>query len=159
MVFFKTHFTLYLKLRMYSKRAYFQKLPPGLAVSTVCWIRHTLRIIFLLLQVFLNINRPHGLHFTLICKYWSSFFQVTFFSNWSTILYKTILISAGMYFCFKKLTDANIFIIMYGVTSIYFAVSLIVSVYTFYCICLYKGALPSFFNFRGSFWFQLENFF
>ena len=26
-----------------------------------------------------------------------------------------------MYYCFKKLTDANIFIIMYGVTSIYFA--------------------------------------
>lgn len=28
---------------------------------------------------------------------------------------------AGVYFCFKKLTDANIFIVMYGVTSIYFA--------------------------------------
>lgn len=27
----------------------------------------------------------------------------------------------GLYFCFKKLTDANIFIILYGVTSIYFA--------------------------------------
>jgi dolichyl-diphosphooligosaccharide---protein glycosyltransferase len=26
-----------------------------------------------------------------------------------------------MYYCFKKLTDANIFIIIYGVTSIYFA--------------------------------------
>ena len=32
---------------------------------------------------------------------------------------------AGLYFCFKKLTDANIFIIMYGVTSIYFAVRFI----------------------------------
>lgn len=32
-------------------------------------------------------------------------------------------IAAGLYCCFKKLTDANIFIIMYGVTSIYFAVS------------------------------------
>jgi dolichyl-diphosphooligosaccharide--protein glycosyltransferase len=31
------------------------------------------------------------------------------------------LFPAGLYFCFKKLTDANIFIIMYGVTSIYFA--------------------------------------
>ena len=31
--------------------------------------------------------------------------------------------SAGLYFCFKHLTDANIFIIMYGITSIYFAVS------------------------------------
>ncbi|KAF6041303.1 STT3A [Bugula neritina] len=28
---------------------------------------------------------------------------------------------AGMYFCFSRLTDANIFIIMYGMTSIYFA--------------------------------------
>jgi len=34
------------------------------------------------------------------------------------------VLTAGLYFCFKKLTDANIFIIMYGVTSIYFAVSL-----------------------------------
>ena len=30
---------------------------------------------------------------------------------------------AGLYFCFSKLTDQNIFIILYGVTSIYFAVS------------------------------------
>uniref|UniRef100_A0A1B6E236 Dolichyl-diphosphooligosaccharide--protein glycosyltransferase subunit STT3A n=1 Tax=Clastoptera arizonana TaxID=38151 RepID=A0A1B6E236_9HEMI len=28
----------------------------------------------------------------------------------------------GLYFCFSKLTDANIFLILYGVTSIYFAV-------------------------------------
>jgi len=28
---------------------------------------------------------------------------------------------AGMYFCFSRLTDQNIFIIMYGMTSIYFA--------------------------------------
>ncbi len=31
----------------------------------------------------------------------------------------------GMYYCFSGLTDANIFIIMYGVTSIYFAVSFV----------------------------------
>lgn len=31
------------------------------------------------------------------------------------------LFPAGLYFCFSKLTDANIFIILYGVTSIYFA--------------------------------------
>lgn len=31
-------------------------------------------------------------------------------------------ILAGLYFCFNRLTDSNIFIIMYGVTSIYFAV-------------------------------------
>lgn len=34
------------------------------------------------------------------------------------------LFPAGLYFCFKELTDANIFIILYGVTSIYFAVSI-----------------------------------
>ena len=27
----------------------------------------------------------------------------------------------GLYFCFSKLNDANIFIVLYGVTSIYFA--------------------------------------
>jgi len=31
------------------------------------------------------------------------------------------LFPAGLYFCFKKLTDANIFLIMYGITSVYFA--------------------------------------
>lgn len=31
------------------------------------------------------------------------------------------LFPAGLYLCFSKLTDANIFIILYGVTSIYFA--------------------------------------
>lgn len=29
----------------------------------------------------------------------------------------------GLYYCFYKLIDVNIFIIMYGVTSIYFVVS------------------------------------
>lgn len=29
----------------------------------------------------------------------------------------------GLYYCFKKLTDANLFIVMYSVFSIYFAVS------------------------------------
>ncbi|KAN0047997.1 hypothetical protein ACTA71_002388 [Dictyostelium dimigraforme] len=31
------------------------------------------------------------------------------------------LFPAGLYFCFQKLTDANIFLILYGVTSIYFS--------------------------------------
>ena len=33
----------------------------------------------------------------------------------------TFLFPAGLYYCFKKLTDQNIFIILYGVTSVYFA--------------------------------------
>jgi len=31
------------------------------------------------------------------------------------------LFPAGLYFCFRKLTDANIFVILYGITSVYFA--------------------------------------
>lgn len=46
-------------------------------------------------------------------------------TSWSSFYFDlqilVILFPAGLYFCFKKLTDANIFIILYGVTSIYFA--------------------------------------
>lgn len=46
-------------------------------------------------------------------------------TTWSSFYFDLQLLvfmfPAGLYFCFKKLTDANIFIIMYGVTSIYFA--------------------------------------
>lgn len=31
------------------------------------------------------------------------------------------LFPAGLYFCFRKLTDANIFLILYGISSVYFA--------------------------------------
>lgn len=34
----------------------------------------------------------------------------------------TIMFPVGLYYCFKNLTDANIFIITYGITSVYFAV-------------------------------------
>jgi len=33
----------------------------------------------------------------------------------------TLLFPAGLYFCFKNLTDANIFAALYGITSVYFA--------------------------------------
>jgi len=33
------------------------------------------------------------------------------------------LFPVGLYHCFKHLTDINIFIVLYGLTSIYFAVS------------------------------------
>lgn len=46
-------------------------------------------------------------------------------TSWSSFYFDlqmlVFLFPAGLYFCFSKLTDANIFIIMYGVTSIYFA--------------------------------------
>jgi len=46
-------------------------------------------------------------------------------TTWASFFFdlhiNTFLIPVGMYFCFKKLTDANIFIICYGITSVYFA--------------------------------------
>lgn len=46
-------------------------------------------------------------------------------TSWSSFYFDlqilVFLFPAGLYFCFSKLTDANIFIILYGVTSIYFA--------------------------------------
>lgn len=46
---------------------------------------------------------------------------------WSSFYFDLQLLAflfpVGLYFCFSQLTDANIFIILYGVTSVYFAVS------------------------------------
>ncbi|XP_045760718.1 dolichyl-diphosphooligosaccharide--protein glycosyltransferase subunit STT3A isoform X2 [Maniola jurtina] len=46
-------------------------------------------------------------------------------TSWSSFYFDlqvlVFLFPAGLYFCFAKLTDANIFIILYGVLSIYFA--------------------------------------
>uniref|UniRef100_A0A8D8YHB3 Dolichyl-diphosphooligosaccharide--protein glycosyltransferase subunit STT3A n=1 Tax=Cacopsylla melanoneura TaxID=428564 RepID=A0A8D8YHB3_9HEMI len=46
-------------------------------------------------------------------------------TSWSSFFFDlqilVFLFPAGLYFCFAKLTDANIFLILYGVTSIYFA--------------------------------------
>ncbi|XP_011200722.1 dolichyl-diphosphooligosaccharide--protein glycosyltransferase subunit STT3A [Bactrocera neohumeralis] len=46
-------------------------------------------------------------------------------TSWSSFYFDlqilVFLFPAGLYFCFSKLTDSNIFIILYGVTSIYFA--------------------------------------
>ena len=48
-------------------------------------------------------------------------------TTWSSFYFDlqilVFMFPVGMYYCFSGLTDANIFIIMYGVTSIYFAVS------------------------------------
>jgi len=46
-------------------------------------------------------------------------------TTWSSFYFDlqmlVFMFPVGLYYCFSKLTDANIFIIMYGVTSIYFA--------------------------------------
>ena len=53
-------------------------------------------------------------------------------TSWSSFYFDlqvlTILFPAGLYYCFTRLTDHNIFIILYGVTSVYFA-GVMVSVY------------------------------
>jgi len=49
-------------------------------------------------------------------------------TSWSSFYFDlqilVFLFPAGLYFCFSKLSDANIFLVLYGVTSIYFAVSI-----------------------------------
>ncbi|XP_045469822.1 dolichyl-diphosphooligosaccharide--protein glycosyltransferase subunit STT3A [Harmonia axyridis] len=46
-------------------------------------------------------------------------------TSWSSFYFDlqilVFLFPAGLYFCFNQLTDANIFIILYGISSIYFA--------------------------------------
>ena len=48
-------------------------------------------------------------------------------TSWSSFYFDlhvlVFLFPAGLYFCFSKLTDSNIFLILYGATSLYFAVS------------------------------------
>lgn len=48
-------------------------------------------------------------------------------TSWSSFYFDlqilVFLFPAGLYFCFSKLSDSSIFIILYGITSIYFAVS------------------------------------
>ena len=57
-------------------------------------------------------------------------------TSWSSFYFDlqilTFLFPAGMYYCFKNLTDHNIFIILYGVTSVYFAVRI-----TYNCMILH----------------------
>lgn len=49
-------------------------------------------------------------------------------TTWSSFYFDlqmlVFMFPVGLYYCFSKLTDANIFIVMYGITSIYFAVSI-----------------------------------
>lgn len=44
---------------------------------------------------------------------------------WSSFMFDyhilLILFPAGLYYCFKRLSDATIFIVLYGLTSLYFA--------------------------------------
>ncbi len=53
-------------------------------------------------------------------------------TSWSSFYFDlqllVFLFPVGLYFCFSKLSDANIFIILYGVTSIYFAVSFLLKI-------------------------------
>lgn len=39
----------------------------------------------------------------------------------ANLTYFSVLFAVGLYYCFSNLSDARIFIIMYGVTSMYFS--------------------------------------
>lgn len=58
-------------------------------------------------------------------------------TTWSSFYFDlqmlVFMFPVGLYYCFAKLTDANIFIIIYGVTSIYFAVSKPFWTFSFHC--------------------------
>jgi dolichyl-diphosphooligosaccharide--protein glycosyltransferase len=61
-------------------------------------------------------------------------------TSWSSFYFDlqllVFLFPAGLYYCFAKLTDANIFIILYGVTSIYFAVIITIDCFYYYFFML-----------------------
>lgn len=118
-----------------------KKSHPGPAVSTPCWTPPTQRTTSPSSPPYRNISPPPGAPSTLTYRCSLSCFQVTislivswacsnglvhlqlfliFVREWCHDFLFYFL--AGLYFCFNRLTDANIFIIMYGVTSIYFAV-------------------------------------
>lgn len=65
-------------------------------------------------------------------------------TTWSSFYFDlqlmVFMFPVGLYYCFYKLTDANIFIIMYGVTSIYFAVSVHRPVIAY--MKMYSGVKP-----------------
>lgn len=54
-------------------------------------------------------------------------------TSWSSFYFDlqilVFLFPTGLYFCFSKLTDSNTFLILYGVTSLYFAVSKFVYIF------------------------------
>lgn len=51
------------------------------------------------------------------------------------------LFPAGLYFCFKRLTDANIFIILYAITSVYFAVRTLSTSASFPLLSPWQGVM------------------
>ena len=123
----------------------------GLVVSTLCWTPPMRRTTFPSSPLSLSISPRPGPHTTLIFSCWSSCSQASahsaethsnkrfilwwcrffFLCKWSTQLSLSLLrlwltgafplLAVGLYYCFNNLSDARIFIIMYGVTSMYFS--------------------------------------
>lgn len=114
----------------------------GLVVSTLCWTPLMRRTTFPSSPLSLSISPQPGPHTTLTFSCWSSCSQASahsaethskkrFILWWSTQLSVSLLrlwltvtfplLTVGLYYCFNNLSDARIFIIMYGVTSMYFS--------------------------------------
>ena len=67
-------------------------------------------------------------------------------TTWSSFFFDLHLLvfffPAGMYFCFKKLSDANIFAVLYGITAVYFSGVMVVFCNSF----LYSGQVNASFS-------------
>lgn len=66
-------------------------------------------------------------------------------TTWSSFYFDlhalVFLFPAGFYFCFKRLSDANIFIILYGVLSVYFAGVMVRLMLVLAPVCCVLGAI------------------
>lgn len=102
----------------------------GQAVSTPCLTPPMQKTTFPSLPLSQSISQPPGPPIILIFSCWSLCFQASAASVGTcriTICLSSMMdtvfsfLTVGLYYCFSNLSDARIFIIMYGVTSMYFS--------------------------------------
>ena len=102
-----------------------QRFLHGLVGFTHCWTLPMLKTTFPSLPLSVSISLPLGPPSISTCNCWCSCFLVCVACKGGGEHCLDIQVNAvGLFFCFSKLTDQNIFIILYGLTSVYFAVSL-----------------------------------
>lgn len=114
----------------------------GQVVFTPCLTRPMQKTTFPSLPLCQSTSQPPGPHTILISSCWCLCFQASVVSG-GTCQYISCLscmvvtvcfffvfffVTVGLYYCFSNLSDARIFIIMYGVTSMYFSAVMVCSV-------------------------------
>lgn len=107
------------------------RFPRGQAVSTPCLTPPMQKTTFPSLPLSRSISQPPGPPTILTCSCWSLCFQASVSSrnlpsriiiSLSCLIFTVVsFLPVGLYYCFSNLSDARIFIIMYGVTSMYFS--------------------------------------